>query len=309
MSEEEEDYNYYEDEGTPSGSGQPKIFMYLTIALTVALLALTFQYFRQVNALRGSEEELTIERDTLQNRLALFAEDISNLTTENDTINKHLAEERLKADSLLSVIKKERNWSYSKIKAYENELKTMQGVLKTYIYQIDSLNQLNQKLSSENIRVKKELSSANLRAETAEEDAQELRSKVRKGAVITARDINLLALNTKDKVESKAKRATRLRVDLTLNGNPLAVLGEREIYVRIKGPGDVLLSSSANSFFEFEGQKLAYSAIRSNVDYQGEDLPVSLYFNSSKGDLDAGAYSLEIYMDGYLIGSNEIILK
>lgn len=304
---EEEDYNYYEDEDTPSGNNQNKIFMYLTIALTVALLALTYQYFRQVNALRGSEEELSIERDTLQSRLAVFADDIANLTTENDTINMHLSQERLKADSLLNLIKTERNWNYRKIKNYENQLETMQAIMKTYLKQIDSLDQINQKLSSENIRVKKELSSVKMRAETAEEDAQELRSKVRKGSVITARDINLVALSSRDKEVSKAKKAARLRVDLTLNANPLAILGEKDIYARVKGPGNVLLSSSSNSFFEFEGQKLAYSAIRSNVDYRGDDLAVSLYYAGD--NIDEGTYFVEIYMDGYLIGSNEIILK
>ncbi|MFI3261796.1 MAG: hypothetical protein R3Y26_02685 [Rikenellaceae bacterium] len=303
----EEDFDHYEDDDAPSGNSQQKIFMYLTIALTVALLVLTYQYFKQVNILRGSEAELTIERDTLQNRLAIFAEDISKLTTENDTINEQLRGERLKADSLLSVIKKERNWSYSKIKGYENELKTMQGVMKTYLIKIDSLDRLNQKLSTENIRVKKELSSVKLRAESAEEDAQELRSKVRKGSVITARDIDLVALSTKDKEVSRARRASRLRVSLTLNANPLAVLGEREIYARIKGPGDVLLTSSSNSFFEFEGQKLAYSAIRSNVDYDGNDLAINLFYAGD--DIEEGTYNVEIYMDGYMIGSNEIILK
>lgn len=302
-----EDYNQYEDEMPSSNNNQQKVFMYLTIALTVALLVLTFQYFNQVNKLRGSEEELTIERDTLQNRLASFALDLSSLKTENDTINQQLSSERGKADSLMNLIKKERNWSYRKVKQYEKELKTMQGVLKNYVMQIDSLNQLNHKLSKENIKYKKELSSARMRFETAEEESQELRSKVRKGSVITARDIDLKALNAKDQEVKKAKRATRLRVDLTLNANPLSQVGEKDIYVRIKGPGDVLLTNSSNSFFTFEDQKLAYSAVRSNVDYQGEALPVSLYYSGE--EITAGTYFVEVYMDGYIVGGNEIILQ
>lgn len=303
-----EEYNHYEDEIPSAPSSNPqKGYMIIIIVLAVALMALAFQYFRQVNRLRGSEAELMIEKDTLTNRLTMMSEDFASLQGENDTINQYLVQERHKADSLLNKLKKERNLSYAKIKKYEKELGLMRTVLKGYVVQIDSLNQLNNKLSNENIRYKKELSSSRMRAETAEEDAQELRSKVRKGSVITARDIDLKALNAKDQEVKKAKRASRLRVDLVLNANPLAIVGEKDIYVRIKGPGDIILSNSSSAYFEFEGQKLAYSAVRNGVDYQGESLPVSLYYTGET--IEPGTYFVEVYMDGYMIGSNEIILQ
>lgn len=300
-----EDFDHYEDD-MPTGNPQKK-YLIAIIVLAVLLMALTYQYFRQVDILRGSEQELTVERDTLVNRLSLFAEDISSLRSENDTINQSLITERQRADSLITVMKNERRWSVAKIKKYEKELGTMRTVLKGYVMQIDSLNQLNNKLSKENVRYKKELNTIRNRAESAEENAQELRSQVRKGSVITARDIDLKALNAKDKEEKKAKRASRLRVDLVLNGNPLAQVGEKDIYVRIKGPSGAILSNSTGSFFMFEDQKLVYSAVRSSVDYQGEPLAVSLYYTGQT--IEAGTYSVDVYMDGYLIGSNEIILQ
>lgn len=58
--------------------------------------------------------------------------------------------------------------------------------MKSYIRQIDSLNTLNKKLINENVTYRKEISSAKLRAEMAEEKAAELDNKVRVGAVIRA---------------------------------------------------------------------------------------------------------------------------
>ena len=296
--------NQYDD----SGSGNSlKGYKIVVIILTVIIAALSFQYYRQVNKLRGSEADLMVERDTLQNRLSAIAFDLSNLKTENDTINQNLIIERHKADSLLNKLKQERSWSYAKIKQYERELGTMRTVMQGYIHQIDSLNQLNIALSNENIQVKKELASTRLRAETAEEGRQELQALVRKGAVVTARDIDLKALNARDQQVQRARRATRLRVDLILNANPMASVGERSIYVRIIGPGRMVLASSSNALFEFEGEKITYSAMRSDVDYQGEALPVSLYYSGDA--ITEGKYNVEIYMDGYRIGTNEIILK
>lgn len=301
-----EDYSQYEDE-MPSNNNQQKIFMYITIALAIALLALTFQYFNQVNMLRGSEEELMIERDTLHNSLILFTKDLANLETENDTINQLLISEKYRADSLLKKMKQERNWSYSQINKYKKELTTMRGALKTFVIQIDSLNQLNHKLSRENISMKKVISNERLRADAAEENVQELNSRVREGSIIKARDIDLKALRANDKETNRAKRASSLRVDLTLNENPLAIVGEKDIYVRIKGPENVLLTTSASTFFMFEDQKIAYTSVRRNIDYQGEALPVGIYYSGD--NITGGTYFVEVYMDGYLIGSNEIILK
>ncbi len=100
--------------------------------------------------------------------------------------------------------------------------------MKSYIRQIDSLNTLNKKLINENVTYRKEISSAKLRAEMAEEKAAELDNKVRVGAVIRARDIRLSALNANSKPVSRIKNAARLRVDFVLTANELATPGEKD---------------------------------------------------------------------------------
>ena len=58
--------------------------------------------------------------------------------------------------------------------------------------------------------------------------------------------------------------------------------------------------------FDFEGDKITFSAAR-QVDYQNNDLSVSLFYNGS--GITSGKYRVKIYTDGNLIGSNEIILR
>lgn len=283
-----------------------KGYKILIIALIIILGALTFFHLRQVQMLRGNEAELTVQRDTLFNRLSGVMADFDNLKTENDTINANLAIERQKADSLMTRLKNERSLSYAKIKQYEKELGTLRTIMRSYVQQIDSLNTLNQSLSRQNIEYRRNESTLKLRAETAEEKAQELDTKVRKGSVILARNISLAALNNRDKEVTRASNAVRLRTDFVLTANELAQPGARDIYVRIIGPEGYLLSSSTNNVFECDGERLAYSASR-NVDYQNTDLNVSIYYNG--GGIVGGKYAVSVYTDGKLIGSNEIILK
>ena len=107
----------------------------------------------------------------------------------------------------------------------------------------------------------------------AEEKAAELDNKVRVGAVIRARDITLAALNANSKPVSRVKNAARLRVDFVLTANELATPGEKTIYVRITSPDGYVLTTEAMPTFDFEGERLSYSAMR-EVDYQNQDLDV-----------------------------------
>lgn len=283
-----------------------KGYKIIIIILAVVLAALTFFYFTQVRMLRGSEEELTVQRDTLVSRLSTMMTDFDALQTENDTINKNLDTERMRADSLMTRLKQERSWSYAKVKKYEQQLGILRSIMQGYVKQIDSLNTVNRALASENVEYRKQASTLRLRAETAEERADELDVKVRKGSVILARNINLIAINNSDKEVTRANRASRLRTDFMLTANELAVPGNREVYVRIIGPDGYVLANASNASFECDGERLTYSASR-NVDYQNQDLHVNVFYNG--GGIVKGKYAVSVYMDGRLIGSNEIILK
>ena len=203
-------------------------------------------------------------------------------------------------------LKRERSWNLAKIKQYEKEVGTLRTVMKGYLRQIDSLNKLNNKLIAENVGYRKEISSITLRAEVAEEKAAELNNIVRQGSVLRARDISLVALNDRGKEITRVKNAARLRADFVLSANELADPGERTLYLRIISPDGYPLSTGSVPTFEFEGERISYSASR-DVDYQNEDLGVGIFYSGS--GFTAGKYAVQIYCDGYLIGSTEISLK
>lgn len=283
-----------------------KGYKIIVIVLAVILAALTYVYFMQVNELRGDREDLTVQRDTLISRLSGTLVDLDNLKTENDTINASLVIERERADSLFNKLKQERSWSQSKIREYEREIGTLRAVTQNLFRQIDSLNTINQGLIKENTEMRRNQANLRLQAEKAEERAKELDIKVQQGAIIRARNIALLALNNNNKEVTRANRAARLRVDLVLTANELATPGDRVVYVRVNGPDGHLLANSAGDLFDYEGEKLAFSASR-QVDYDNKDLDVSIYYNG--GGIVSGKYTVSIYMDGQMIGTNEVILK
>lgn len=302
--EYQQEQEYYEPEDNGSRGGKSlKGYQIIIVVLAIILAAISFLYYNQMNSLK---QEYAIERDTLSNRISMLMHDYDELQTSNDTIARNLDIERGRADSLLQSLTNERNLSRAKIRSYEKELGTLRTVMRSYVHQIDSLNTLNQKLIKENVDFRQQVTTEKMRADMAEETATELSTKIRKGSVIRARDIAIRALSSNDREVSRANRAARLRVDFVLSSNDLAQPGPRAIYVRITGPDDYLLANSAGAVFDFEGEKKTYSAMR-EVDYQNQDLGVSIFYNGS--GITSGKYAVQIYMDGYLIGSTEVILR
>ena len=276
------------------------------IILSVILVALSILYFSIHRQQMLDNELLQADRDSIQNDLGRLMNDYDNLRVSNDSISASLSVERERADSLMTRLKKERSWNLAKIKQYEREVGTLRTAMKDYIRQIDSLNTLNQKLISENVSYRKEISSANLRAEMAEEKAAELDNKVKVGSVLRARDIRLEALNDRGKAVSRIKNASRLRVDFVLSANELAMPGNKAIYLRITSPDGYVLTTEAMPSFEYEGERLTYSAMR-EVDYQNQDLEVGIYFTSS--GFAAGTYRMELYTEGRLIGQAQVAMR
>ena len=296
--ENDDDDYYYQTDVNKSLRGYK-----IVIAILAIILAARSVLYYNINRRQQLEyRELEVVRDSIKNDLTNLISEYDSLQYQNDTISARLVE----ANELVEQLKYERRLNYNRLRAYEKEVGTLRTVMKRYLRQIDSLNSLNKRLITENVSYRREISSATLRAERAEERATELKNKVKQGAVVRAREIALVALNAKDKPVSRVRTATKLCVSFTLNSNELATPGNREVYVRITSPDGYILSTEQTPTFEFEGGKLNYSASR-EVDYQNEDLEVNIFYNGS--GFAAGTYKVQLYSDGYMIGSTELVLR
>lgn len=301
MANYEEEYD--DDYGQEPAGTSMKGYKIVIIILAVILVAVSGLYFYQSHQLK---QDFAIERDTLTNRLLAVRTDLDGLKTENDSLNYTIVLERERTDSVMEALMKERSMTRATIRRYEKELGTLRTVLSGYVHQIDSLNTLNRKLITENVGIKRQITSERLRADMAEEKAQDMSVKIRQGSRVLAREIRLIPLNNNDKEVTRIARAARLRVDFVLSANALTDPGNRPVYVRLTGPDGYVVANPSQATFTFEGEPLIYTAMR-EVDYQNEDLGVGIYYNGN--DLQAGKYKVDIYMDGMLIGSTETLTR
>ena len=267
---------------------------YFSVSYGIKNKAISDDYAIVQSARKLFEEQNTM----LQRDAESLVSELENLKDQNDTMLVKYQE----AVVMLEQLQREKTYNYEQLAKYKREVETLRGVMRGYLRQIDSLNTINSNLQAENVAYRREITTAQQRADVAEEKADELNTKVRIGAVIRSSGIRMVMLNSNSKEVRRVRQASRLRVDFELTANELAEPGEKSVYVCITAPDGYVLSSENMILFMFEGDEMMASAMR-KVDYENQSVPVSIYYDGSA--FEKGTYKVDIYIDGRHSGSQE----
>lgn len=286
----------------PQKKSAPIAMIVTTVILAAALIFLVVMYFDQKNKMVEIETVLTQEKDSLANELRLMVHGYDTLKTDNDTLMANLQRERDRIVQLLSINAS----NVQLLKKYKAEIGTMRNIMKGYIVQIDSLNTLNQQLMAENIGFKQQITEVQNTNVELTKAKEELTSKVSVASVIQAKDINAVSLNKKRKETNRIANIDKLRICFTLRENPIAEAGEKEVFMRIIRPDSLVITTSPDNLFDFNGDKLVYSASRL-VDYMNQDIEMCIFLDNT-GDFIEGTYSVELYLENNIIGRTTFAL-
>lgn len=290
-------------EGMEKKSGAPIGLIAVTIIMAAALVFLVVMYLDKRNKMDAMETELTHEKDSLANELRIMIHSFDTLKTNNDSLNARMEREKQRIIRLLEVNAS----NLQLIRKYRNEISTMRDIMKSYIVQIDSLNTRNKILVAENVQIRQQyrkVQDTNVELEKAKE---ELTTKVTLASVIQAKDIVAAALNKKRKETTRLNLLDKLRVCFTLRENPIASAGQKEVFMRVLRPDSLVITSSSENVFSYEGKNLIYSASRT-ADYLNQDIEMCIYLDNT-GDFIPGNYSVELYLEDNMIGRTNFMLS
>jgi hypothetical protein len=296
------DTNTFTPVEQPKKKSAPIAMIFTTVILAAALIFLVVMYFDQKNKMVDMETVLTQEKDSLQNELRLMVHGYDTLKTDNDTLMSNLQREKKRIVQLLSINAS----NVQLVKKYRAEIGTMREIMKGYIVQIDSLNTLNQQLLTENTGIKKQITEVQNTNVELTKAKEELTSKVTVAAVIQAKDITAVTLNKKRKETTRIANIDKLRICFTLRENPIAAPGEKEVFMRVIRPDSLVITTSPDNLFDFNGNKLVYSASRL-VDYMNQDIEMCIFLDNT-GDFIVGTYSAELYLENNIIGRTTFAL-
>ncbi len=294
------------EENVKSSKAVP-VLTFVVVVLLVVLAGLMYVYYQQKRDAKETETLLLAEKDSISQNLLNLMTDYKEMETDNDSLNQKLTREQQNAKKLYNELQRTKRVSYAKIKEYQKELGTLRSIMKDMLHDIDSLNAMNKELIAENIKVKEEAATAKQTVKELEEKTEELNTQVAKGSIVKARDIVAMGVSRRGNEVTRARRVEKIRACFTLSENTIAKPGNRNVYMRIVGPDDYVLAKAETDVFDFEGEKIVFSASR-EVDYQNKDIEMCVYYENN-GELLKGVYKVTLYMDGYMIGYGEFTLK
>lgn len=223
--------------------------------------------------------------------------------------------ERIKAqlEADREALRKGNNFLTARINEYEifltkkdSEIARLSGENKTLSSRNETLTVVNTSLLEEKELLTDSLSDVLMKA-------TDLEAKVNMASAMRARGVKVYAISSKGREREgeniKAKRVDNIRVEFSLEKNPLTRQDTKRIYMKILDPqGATLADASLGSgVFQYAGSTQTYT-LSKDVLYTNSDQAVSILYNRTQ-EFQKGTYTVELYAEGQKIGVGTFSIK
>ena len=251
---------------------------------------------KELNELRQLAE---MDRREMENQYAEFAAQYGEMKKDikDDSLVARLDAEQRRAEALLKELQSLKTNSAAEILRLKKELATVRAVLRDYIRQVDSLQQINQALTNERDEARAEAERTRQENNSISQRNSQLSEKVAVASQLNATGVSIYPAKKNGKQAKKSKDIARFTVTFTITRNVTAPTGMRTVYVRLLKPTQDVVGNAGT--FAYENK---------NIEYTGEEQQVSLYVPVSEY-LSGGTYTAYVFVDGQMIGSGSLTMK
>jgi chromosome segregation ATPase len=214
------------------------------------------------------------------------------------------------------------NFSYKK---YEDKIKEYEAFLTEKDLELQKLREENGILTTQNQTLQTEKESVvaensglkstrdSLKSTLTEVASrnEDLKQKINVGSALKAVKVDVSALSSRGKERSgevKNRKIDQLKVSYILPANPLTATNNKDIYLRIMDPdGGVINDMNKGGVLKYNNQEIGYS-LKQTVAYTNNDQAVDMFFKKDQA-LKSGKYDIELYAEGFKIGTGSFLVK
>ena len=283
------------------------VFVIICLLLVGGLCYMGFNLRQQRKANADMQQLAELDKQEMENEYQQFSDQYSEMKTHvtNDSLISQLTAEQEKTERLLAELKRTKSSDAREIARLKRELATVRAVLRSYVIQIDSLNQANGRLTAENTRVKGQYEEATRQIEGLNTEKASLSEQVALASQLDANGIQMHLLNKNNKAKDKISKARTIQVNFNIAKNVTAKTGMKTVYVRIMSPAGNIIGGGVS--FPYENKTLA-GTMKKTIEYNGGETAVSLYVPVSQ-TLSAGTYQVSVFAEGNMIGSKNFMFR
>ena len=243
-----------------------------------------------------------------QNMLKTYDALIKKDESKADSLNI----QKDKIQKLINEINTNKKMSASQLFQLRKENETLRSIMKSYVMQIDSLNTLNLKLTSDLDQTTSKLTSTAVERDQYKQDAEEKTEQVKKGSRLQAYNFSSeglkMKLNNTTEPSNRARTVIQMRSTFTISENPITAPGKKSVYMQIINPDGKTLQSRSSNTITTDLGTIAFSD-KKEIDYQNQRVDLSIFYDLKGEEALKGNYKVKIYCEGILIGTDSFTLK
>ena len=282
------------------------IIIILLLCTNIYLFLQKKETTRQNVIVTGQLQQTNTEKEALQKEYDASLARLDDLTSKNARLDQELKSQNseiAKTKARIQAILTKTNATKAELKEAHQLISSLNLKISDYEKQITELKQQNADLTTQRDSV---VTTNNT-----------LQQKVNLAKVLHASNIRLKPLELrhhgkKEKETERAKRVDLIRIIFDIDENRISDSGPKELDIRIINPAGDLLSNAAlgSGSFTAENGETKYYSLSKVVDLQ-TGIPVNdVYVDwRQSATYEKGAYTVEIYHEGYLIGKGSVLLR
>jgi myosin heavy subunit len=308
-------------ENTPTNQADQKnrnskALLYTIIGILIALNAGLFYMWqkggnekeiveKKLETTAGNLKEKTAALEEAEYLLEKFRRDSAALVDNNKELNADLIKKKNEITVLVAKLRASKN-------ASDTEIAELKSKIQELTAQLDQLQKENEELKEVNTQLQQEKEAAiteNRQLSAEKKKYKNIAQRLQAGS-IKVEALKKRWITGKEATTTKAKDVEAFRTGFSLAENKVAEPGDKTIYVKVTGPEGVTLSNpgSESGTFEYEGKESKYT-YKFSVAYDQESKSVPATKWRPARDLKKGKYTIELYCDGFKIGSEVLNLK
>jgi predicted RNase H-like nuclease (RuvC/YqgF family) len=270
---------------------------------------------RKKNELAAKVDTITSQNTQLTTELQAAENEIKSLQEANQGLEGKLTERDEAIAQKITQIKillSKGKLSASELQKAKSEIAALRNQIEDYKSQIEQLTQKNAELTTANDGLNQTLTAEQMK--TAEQartiDSKNrtigIAKKLNAGSIIAMGVRERKMFGKKELETNKANKVEEIKVRFSIDKNEIADAGEKDIFIKIIGPDGAPIATKVQTT-KVDGTETLYTEMKT-VDYKNEKSEQVVYCKK-QGAYRVGEYTVEIFAEGYRIGTTKFSLK
>ncbi len=296
-----------------------KVLLLVVVGVLVALNALFIS-----NYLNTKEEKKQVElklesteiaKKELEKQYSDVLAQLDEFKGANAKLNNLVDQQKTELESKVAQIRQmlqRDKLNKTDLDKAREEIKQLNKMLSRLNERIDSLNSVNGVLKQENQGLQSDVKVAKDQNEKLTEENTGLKNVKAVASILKSENLKAVTFSIKDKGKeketTKVGSANRIKVTFNLGENFIAEKNQKTICMKIINPAGSTIASPDKGTFTFQGNETAYTQ-KINFQFTNTKQQLQLVWDKGNVALNKGNYKVEVYCEGFMIGTTTFILR